>query len=388
MKMKSKSLRSDLPQPEEKIKGWPFDEEVDPESYGSPDALPKISIVTPSYNQGRFIEQTIRSVLLQNYPNLEYIIIDGGSNDNTVEIIKKYEPWIKYWVSEKDLGQSNAINKGIEKCEGDIFAWLNSDDYYEKVSFKKIASLFKSDNPDIIIGSCRFNDEIKKEEKIIDFRLRKSLEETIALVLINQPAVFYKMDVVKKTGKLDEKLHCVMDQDFWKRYLFQNGMNKVRVTDDILTYFRYHHHSKTHLMEFTNEYGKIFKSIAERSGMKNYLNVLDKIYGTGVKDDYEFAVDFDEDQIQLAKKVINNVIFYNAKTSFSKKNMKMFEACFPLVQCEYLNEIQNRYMRSLKLKSMLIKLKLEPIVDLMTPGRRGGNQEAENEFKNKNGLKK
>ena len=94
------------------------------------EAWPRISIVTPSFNQGQFIEETIRSILLQGYPNLEYIIIDGGSTDESVEIIKKYEPWLTYWVSEKDRGQAHAINKGLERCTGEILAYINSDDYY------------------------------------------------------------------------------------------------------------------------------------------------------------------------------------------------------------------------------------------------------------------
>jgi glycosyltransferase involved in cell wall biosynthesis len=92
--------------------------------------LPKISIVTPSFNQGMFLEKTILSVLEQGYPNLEYIIIDGGSSDNSVEIIKKYEKHLAYWESEPDQGQSHAINKGFERATGEIFGWLNSDDWY------------------------------------------------------------------------------------------------------------------------------------------------------------------------------------------------------------------------------------------------------------------
>ena len=93
-----------------------------------PDQFPKITIITPSYNQGQFIEETILSVINQGYPNLEYIIMDGGSTDNTVEVIKKYSDHINYWVSEKDKGQSNAINKGLHRATGDIINWLNSDD--------------------------------------------------------------------------------------------------------------------------------------------------------------------------------------------------------------------------------------------------------------------
>lgn len=101
----------------------------------------KISIVTPSYNQGQFIEQTIKSVLNQDYKNYEHIIIDGGSTDNTIDILKKYKHLI--WISEKDAGQSNAINKGFSMAKGEIFAWLNSDDYYEENIFKSIATYFK-----------------------------------------------------------------------------------------------------------------------------------------------------------------------------------------------------------------------------------------------------
>jgi glycosyltransferase involved in cell wall biosynthesis len=102
---------------------------------------PKISIVTPSYNQGKYIEETIRSVIMQGYPNLEYIVIDGGSTDNTVEIIKKYQNNISYWVSEKDKGQTHAINKGFEKATGDIVAYLNSDDVYMPYSFSVVADI-------------------------------------------------------------------------------------------------------------------------------------------------------------------------------------------------------------------------------------------------------
>ena len=116
--------------------------------------FPKISIVTPSYNQAEFLERTILSVLNQDYPNLEYIIIDGGSTDGSVEIIKKYEKYLAYWVSEKDKGQSDAINKGFQKSTGDILAWLNSDDTYLSGTLFKVVKAFQENpNADLIFGN-------------------------------------------------------------------------------------------------------------------------------------------------------------------------------------------------------------------------------------------
>ena len=111
-----------------------------------------ISIITPSYNQGQYLEQTINSVLGQNYPHLEYIIIDGGSTDGSVAIIKKYAEHLKYWVSEKDRGQASAINKGLQYCTGEIFNWLNSDDYLQPGALQKIANAFSEKTVDLVAG--------------------------------------------------------------------------------------------------------------------------------------------------------------------------------------------------------------------------------------------
>jgi len=127
---------------------------------------PKISIVTPSYNQAQFLERTILSVLNQNYPNLEYIIIDGGSTDGSVEIIKKYEKYLAYWVSEKDKGQADAINKGFQKSSGEILAYINSDDTYNPGAFLKIAKAFaKSPRADLMFGNVN---HIDSYDKLID----------------------------------------------------------------------------------------------------------------------------------------------------------------------------------------------------------------------------
>ncbi len=134
----------ELPPPPEGKTGWPWTEDSQPLPEMQPDGTPwpKISIVTPSYNQGRFIEETIRAVLLQGYPDIEYTIIDGGSQDETVTILTKYEPWLAYWVSEKDKGQADALNKGFGRATGQIFYWINSDDWPEKEVFGRVVQQF------------------------------------------------------------------------------------------------------------------------------------------------------------------------------------------------------------------------------------------------------
>ena len=148
-------ILSELPSPPRYKTGWPWTEKVPqlPQSMPDGNAWPRVSIVTPSLNQGQYLEETIRSVLLQGYSNLEYIIIDGGSTDGSVEIIRKYEPWLNYWVSEPDKGQSHAINKGFRRSTGEIMAYLNGDDIYYPNTLHDVATNFLKSSKDILIGA-------------------------------------------------------------------------------------------------------------------------------------------------------------------------------------------------------------------------------------------
>lgn len=182
---------------------------------------PKVSIVTPSYNQGEYIEQTIKSVVGQDYPNLEYIIIDGGSTDNSVDIIKKYADIHSFisWVSEKDRGQSHAINKGFKLCTGEIVAWLNSDDVYEKNAIRNQVKIL-IDNPDVMLvyGDAIIEDEVtgisekfKTAEPFDYYRLIHVNH------MIMQPTTFWRKKLFDKIGYLDESLNYTMDWEFWIR---------------------------------------------------------------------------------------------------------------------------------------------------------------------------
>lgn len=175
----------------------------------------KISIITPSYNQGKFIENSIESVLNQNYSNFEHIIVDGGSDDDTIDILKKY-PHLK-WISEKDKGISDALNKAIKMATGDIIGWLNCDDYYIPGTFKKVNLLMEKDNVKWIIGNNqRLYESTGKIEKT-KFKAINSntLKKNCDLMRTN--AAFYKKEVFDTVGYFDLKFKMVMDYDFFVR---------------------------------------------------------------------------------------------------------------------------------------------------------------------------
>jgi len=224
--------------------GWPWDTVSQPLPPTLPDGSPwpKISIVTPSFNQAQYLEETIRSVLLQGYPNLEYIIIDGGSTDGSVEIIKKYEPWLTYWVSEPDRGQSHAINKGFAKSTGEIMAWINSDDFYAPGAFEKVALTFSENETDWVAGNC-YTIEVDGIIKNVTNVKQQTVENWFLGCLVSQPGVFWKRVIWKMVEGIDESLQYSFDYDLWLQFLFIQP-TAYRM-NEYLAYFRKHPQSKT-----------------------------------------------------------------------------------------------------------------------------------------------
>jgi len=199
-------------------KGWPWTEGSAPLPSTTPNGAqwPKVSIVTPSYNQGLFLEETIRSLLLQGYPDLEYIIIDGGSTDGSVEIIKKYQKWLTSWVSEPDRGQAHAINKGFRKATGEILAWLNSDDTYEPDAIASAVTEMLNHRLDMVYGNASIVDECGNETSEMappDFEL----EHLLFNCFIPQQSTFFRRSVIESVGPINEDFHYAMDYDLWLR---------------------------------------------------------------------------------------------------------------------------------------------------------------------------
>jgi glycosyltransferase involved in cell wall biosynthesis len=224
---------------------------------------PKITIVTPSFNQGLFLEATITSIINQGYPNLEYIIIDGGSNDNSVEIIKKYADKLTYWESSKDKGQTHAILKGFERASGDILTWVNSDDCLTESSLFKIAEIYSKEKADYYVGNAIIIDEHGNEKEQLQCNLFDNSFNN-ANVFIVQPASFFTKEAYDKFGPLDINLYYSMDMDFWLKIYFGGGVFKK--SENVIALFREHGNTKT-----SNGYDNFIIEIINK-----YLNALKK----------------------------------------------------------------------------------------------------------------
>lgn len=210
--------------------------------------LPKITIITANYNQGAFIETCIRSVIHQNYANLEYIIIDGKSTDNSVEIIKKYSDQLNYWISEPDKGQTDAINKGIKMATGEIITWLNADDYFLPGALETAARLYLDTTFDFFLGNSIFVDV---NGKPLPEQYKSQLIENKIFIpcdsrcKVHQPSSFFSKKIIQQTGLLDEELHYAMDVDLWIKMMALGGQMMYRDVD--LTCFRRHNEAKSAL---------------------------------------------------------------------------------------------------------------------------------------------
>uniref|UniRef100_UPI0040488011 glycosyltransferase family 2 protein n=1 Tax=Algoriphagus sp. TaxID=1872435 RepID=UPI0040488011 len=252
----------ELPSPPPFKTGWPWTEEY--LNYGGTNAglsLPRISVVMPSFNQFQYIEEAIRSVLLQGYDDLEFIVIDGGSTDGSIDIIMKYAPWLSFWVSEPDRGQSDALNKGFIRSTGDILAWLNSDDIYCVGALRSVGCFYQQ-FPEIglLYGDCEM---INADGHVIHILKGQEadLESLMAVNFIPQPSAFFSRCAFDKVGGINIERHFIMDYELWLLMALQ-GI-KMHYVPQILSRFRLYQGSKSgsQSIKFGYEYLSFLEAI-------------------------------------------------------------------------------------------------------------------------------
>jgi len=242
----------------------------------------KISIITPSFNQVEFIEHTIRSIFAQDYPELEYIIVDGGSTDGSVDVIRKYADRLTWWVSEPDKGQADAINKGFRRASGDIVAWLNSDDMYAPGVFSDVNAVFEA-NRDIgmVYGkavSFDHDGSPLNELQIGDW----SLKDLVTFHIICQPAVFMRRSVLEQAGYLDDGYHMMLDHHLWLRIAQRT---KIHHVPRLWAFARHHAEAKnvSQAPKFGEEAFKILEWMTTQPDLAaivaaNHRTVMARIY--------------------------------------------------------------------------------------------------------------
>lgn len=219
---------------------------------------PLISIITPSFNQAQFLEDTLLSVINQDYPNIEYLVVDGASTDGSLDIIHKYEKQISWWVSEKDQGQAEAINKGFKRAKGEYVAWLNSDDMYARGAVKKAVAALMQDEKLGMVFSNVFS--IDADNEVFNTMLygNYNLADLMAFNIIGQPGVFMRRSMLEKAGYMDLDFHYLLDHQLWLR-MAENA--PIKYIDDYFAAARFHAQAKN--VALAAEFGREAFAVVE-----------------------------------------------------------------------------------------------------------------------------
>ena len=236
--------------------------------------MAKFTIITPVLNGANYIETCILSVANQEC-DVQHIIMDGGSTDGTQEIIEKHAHYLAHWESAKDLGQSDAFNKGLAKTDGHICNWLNADDTLCAGALKEVSNLMSNETL-VVTGKCEHVNSLKQTIAIGGVVIYPKLEQTLGRYAMGQPSHFYRTNVLKALGPLKTNLHYAMDMELWFRFLLKHGQKSVRTTDKILSQFLVREDAKSQIMakEMASEKFGIFRALLKNGAQTDDFNAL------------------------------------------------------------------------------------------------------------------
>ena len=278
-----------------------------------------VSIITPSYNQAPYLEQTIQSVLKQDYPHIEYIVVDGGSTDSSIEVIKKYADRLAYWISERDSGQAEAINKGFARANGEIVAWLNSDDYYMLNTISVAVRCFEQ-NPDVVMvyGDMLAVDGDGQTINVLKYK-QLSLEDLLCFQIIGQPSVFFRRSALEKIGLLEPSFHFMLDHHLWIR-LAQQG--RILHIPQVWSAARYHPQAKNRAKaaEFGREAFRVLDWAKKQPGLaKSVSHVKRRALASAHRYDARYLLD--GGQSMAALRAWFRALFIHPPTALGRLNL-------------------------------------------------------------------
>lgn len=282
------------------------------------------------------------------------MIFDGGSNDGSVDIIKKYEKYLSYWESVPDKGQSHAINKGLTRATGEIFNWLNSDDYYEPEALQTIAASFEDPTVMMVSGRSRLfkdNNITVAYSKGADI-YPGNLAKTIGQARIDQPETFFRLKAISEIGYLDDRLHYLMDRDLWIRFLLRYGLEPTRRIDNILVNFRLHDSSKTvsQVSGFEQESYLMYRSLALSAGAYSVQQALSDIYSDG--SEYEYLVD--DAQRQLICQSLHYFLLYLADHFYYQGMDGQSRQILKAIERHYISKEEQFRIKKIRFRSRWI----------------------------------
>ena len=321
--------------------------------------FPKISIVIPSYNQGQYLEETILSVINQQYLNLELFVIDGGSSDNSIDVIKKYKQHLTWWVSEKDHGQSEAINKGLKKATGEIITWINSDDLLMPGCLHKVATHFSElpDKTGLIHGGVIVFREHRELETRFTY-LPPCLESYLSGIAFSQPSAFFRKKYLDRVGLLNSDLHYGMDYDLFMRLSLVCNFHPVH---DVFSKYRLHGQSKSvaENHKFIGDWKRIFVSLCKNLSWNEELELLKRtgLYINELPYDCRFSFTPEELIISSVSRMkatcfhfgqVLRDLYWSARIKEAKELLKLMQQNFPR---DWMNE-------DTRLSAIIVKLKL------------------------------
>ena len=318
---------------------WPWENIIEKDLFIDKIDWPLISIVTPNYNGGNYLEEAIRSVILQSYPNLQYLIIDGGSNDNSIEIIEKYSKYIDYWESNEDSGPAEAINKGMKKAKGEIVSWLNSDDLLSSTSLYNIAATFcKNKNIDLIYGTGFYFDD-----KGYYWLSKKNYNEFDARSITHfafdlQPSIFFRKRIFDGIGYLDESFLLQFDTELFIRASLNYEMLRVPY---YLSFFRQHNRRLTKVkyaeMNYPQElmriYSRVLCSLESQNDIKEYINIA-KDLDLFIDEKIKYPINKDYDQT-LIKKSFYIYLVKCCINFYEKNNLKKLRSIMDVIKLNF-----------------------------------------------------